>query len=107
MKMVFLTDPESAAGYRLAGLETVVAQDPDEAREALVGLVQSDDYALVAVNTALVPDPYLAVKKEMRGRDLPILLALPSYREITGDGEDAEGYMRRLIRDTLGYEIKL
>ncbi len=107
VKMAVLTDPESATGYRLGGLEVIIVQDPDEAREALLRLVQSDDYALVAVNMTLVPDPYLAVKKEMRGRDLPVLLALPSYREISGAGEDAEGYMRQLIRETLGYEIKL
>ena len=108
MKIAVLTDPEAAAGYRLAGLEVAVAHDPAEAREVLARLVRSDDYALVAVNLTLVPDPYQAVKRELRGRALPVLLPLPSSGAgLAGAGEEAEAYLRRLIRKTMGYEIKL
>jgi V/A-type H+-transporting ATPase subunit F len=108
MKIAVLTDSESAVGYRLAGLETAVAVDGAEAREALARLVREDAYALIAVNEALLPDPYQAVKREMRGRDLPILFPAPSFSSaVAEEAEDAEAYMRRLIIETLGYEIKL
>jgi V/A-type H+-transporting ATPase subunit F len=107
VKIAVLTDPESAAGYRLAGLQVVVAPDPVAAREELVRLIQSDEYALVAVDSTLVPDPYQAVKKEMRGRDLPVLVAVPPSGAAAGKGSDAPGYIRRLLKETLGYEIKL
>jgi V/A-type H+/Na+-transporting ATPase subunit F len=107
VKIAVLTDPESAAGYRLAGLQVVVAPDPAAAREELGRLIQSDEYALIAVDSALVPDPYQAVKKEIRGRDLPVLLAVPPSGAAAGAGEDAEGYIRRLLKETMGYEIKL
>lgn len=106
MKVAVLTDPEAAAGYRLAGLQVEVARDPAAAREVLAHLVQSEDYALVAVDLALLPDPYQAVKREMRGRALPILLPVPSARGAFA-GEDAAGYMRRLIKETMGYEINI
>ncbi len=108
MKIAVVTDPESAAGYRLGGLEVAPARDAAEAREALVNLIQSEDYGLIIVNMTLLPDPYQAVKREMRHRDLPVLLAAPSHRAaITGGGEDAKEYMRQMIKDTMGYEIKL
>ena len=108
MKIAVLTDPESAAGYRLGGLEVALAHDQVEAREVLVRLIQADEYALVIVSTTLLPDPYQAVKKEMRNRSLPLLLAAPSHRiALTIASEDAKAYMRELIRDTMGYEIKL
>jgi V/A-type H+-transporting ATPase subunit F len=108
VKIVVLTDPESAAGYRLGGLEVALARDPAEAREVLVHLIQTEDYALIIVNMTLLPDPYQAAKRELRGRDLPILLAAPAHRAaVTVAGEDAEAYMRQLIRETMGYEIKL
>lgn len=108
MKIAVVTDPESAAGYRLGGLEVDVARDPAEAREILMSLIQSEDYGLIIVNMTLLPDPYQAVKKEMRNRDLPVLLSVPSHRAaVTGGGEDAKEYMRQLIKDTMGYEIKL
>jgi len=108
VKIAVLTDSESAAGYRLGGLEVALAHDPAEAREVLTRLVQTGDYALVIVDMTLLPDPYQAVKRELRGRDLPILLAAPAHRAaVTVTGKDAEVYLRQLIKETMGYEIKL
>ena len=108
MKIGVMTDSESAAGYRLAGFEVIVAAGADAAGTMLARLVQEDAYALIVVNTALIPDPYRIVKREMRGRDLPILLAVPSIASaLAEEGEDAEVYMRRLIVETMGYEIKI
>ena len=108
MKVGVLTDPESAAGYRLAGLHVTPAADVTEAQKELARMIQEDTYVLVVVSAALLPDPYQAVKREMRGQDLPILLSAPSPLAAgAGEGEDAEAYMRRLIIATMGYEIKI
>jgi V/A-type H+-transporting ATPase subunit F len=105
VKIAVLTDPESATGYRLAGLYTAVATDATEARKVLVRMIQQGDYILIGVSETLLPDLYQVVKREMRGRDLPILLSIPSPLII--EGEEAEAYMRRLILSTMGHEIKL
>jgi V/A-type H+/Na+-transporting ATPase subunit F len=108
MKIGVLTDPESAAGYRLAGLDVAVATNATEAEEALTRMIREGSYALVAVSLALLPDPSQAVKREMRGRNLPVLLSAPSPLAAGGgEGEAAEAYVRRLIAATMGYEIKL
>jgi V/A-type H+-transporting ATPase subunit F len=108
MKIGVLTDPETAAGYRLAGLPVTVAGNATEAREALARMIQEDTYALIAVSAALLPDPYQGVRREMRSRTLPVLLSTPSPLAAgAGEGEDAEAYVRRLIVATMGYEIKI
>lgn len=108
MKIAVLTDQESAAGYRFAGLEVAVAESGSDARELLSRLIQKNDYALIAVNAELLPDPYGAVKKEMRGRSFPVLLSVPGFRAaVAGDDENAEAYVRRLIIQTIGYEMKI
>ncbi len=108
MKIGVLTDAESAAGYRLAGLHVGVAADAAEARGMLVRMIQEDDYALIVISVALLPDPYQAVKREMRGRDLPVLLpALSPADALAGKGEDVEVFVRHLIASTMGHEIKL
>ena len=108
MKIAVLTESESAAGYRLAGLEVIVAADGPAAEKILIGLVREKDYALIAINEALLPDPYRIVKREMRGRDMPVLLPIPSIASALSDQvEDTEAYIRRLIVDTIGYEIKI
>jgi V/A-type H+-transporting ATPase subunit F len=108
MKIAILTDPESAAGYRLAGLEVAVAVEGKEAEEVLARLIREDAYALIAVSEALLPDPHQAAGRHMRGRHLPVLLTTPSlFSALAEKGEDAQNYMRRLIIDTIGYEIKV
>ncbi len=105
MKIAVLTDPESATGYRLAGLHVEMAQDAEEARRILIQMIEEEAYALVVVSEALLPDPYQALKREMRGRDLPVLL--PALSPFAVEGEDAEEHMRQLILSTMGHEIKL
>jgi len=108
VKIAVLTDSESAAGFRLAGLEVVVAADGPAAEKMLADLVQADVYALIAVSAALIPDPYRIVKRELRGRDLPVILPIPSIASALAEqGEDAKAYMRRLIVETIGYEIRI
>ena len=108
MRIGVLTDSESAAGYRLAGLDVTVAADATEAQKILARMIQEDTYALIAVSMALLPDPYQAVRRDMRSRTVPILLSTPSpFAPAAGEGEDAEAYMRRLIVATMGYEIKI
>lgn len=108
MKIAVLTDAESAAGYRLAGLHVTVAADEAEARKVLAQMIQEGDYVLIGVSEALLPDPYQAVRREMHGRDLPVLLTTTSPLSAVKGGEgDAEAFMRRLILSTIGHDIKL
>jgi V/A-type H+-transporting ATPase subunit F len=108
VKIGVLTDAESAAGYRLAGLEVIVAADGAAAERMLARLVREDAYALIAVNAELIPDPYGVVRREMRKRDLPVLLSTPSITSAVAEGgEDAREYIRRLILETIGYEIRI
>jgi vacuolar-type H+-ATPase subunit F/Vma7 len=108
MKIAALTDSESAAGYRLAGLHVAIAADATEARKVLSRMIQEDVYILIAVSEQLLPDPYGAVRREMRGRDLPVLLTtLSPFSAVTEKKEDAEAYMRQLILSTIGHEVKI
>ncbi len=108
MKIAVLTDSESASGFRLAGLDVYVANGREEAEALLKQLVADDSLALLAVDEGLIPDPAAHVAREMRGRDLPVVLPFPSLAFAFGEeGEDVKGYMRRLVKSTIGYEVKL
>lgn len=108
MKIAVLTDPETATGFRLGGLEVLPAQNEAEATERLVEMVEEGEYALIAVDEGLLPEPYAVVERAMRGRDLPVLLPITSLAQAFASGEeDATEYMRRLVKSTIGYDIKL
>ncbi|RIH83780.1 V-type ATP synthase subunit F [Meiothermus luteus] len=106
MKIGVLTDAETASGFRMAGLEALVAS-PEEAAGKLAQMVQSNRYALIAVDERLLKDPNKAVERVMRGRNAPVLLSLPNLLDTFGGGGDAKAYMRRLVRETIGFDIKL
>ncbi len=43
----------------------------------------------------------------MRGRSAPVLLSLPNLLDTFSGGGDAKAYMRQLVRETIGFDIKL
>lgn len=106
MKIAVLTDAETASGYRIVGLEAVTAT-PHEATRKLVEMIQSNQYALVAVDQRLLADPNKATERVMRGRSVPVLLSLPNLLDTFSGGGDAKAYMRQLVRETIGFDIKL
>jgi V/A-type H+/Na+-transporting ATPase subunit F len=105
-KMVVVTDSETAAGFRLAGVEVREAT-ADGAKAALEDLIGSDEYGLVVVDEGLIPDPIAASERAMRGRELPVVLPLPSLGGAFDEGDDAVAYMKSLVRDAIGFDIKL
>ncbi len=105
-KMLVLTDAETATGFRLAGVE-VLETNKDGAHAALEKAITGGDYGLVAVDEALLADPAKSMERVMRGRDLPVLLSMPSLGFAFGESQDATAYMKELVRSTIGFDIKL
>lgn len=106
-RVAVLSDAETATGYRLAGAEVLEATQ-GTAVAALERAITTGNYGLIAVDTGLIPDPVTATARVMRGRDLPILLPIPSLRDaFSTDTVDAKAYMGKLVRDTIGFDIKL
>ncbi len=102
-RVAVITDPETATGFRLAGAEVFEADSPSQAVEILRQLVRGD-YGLVAVNEALLEGAEEAVARLMRGVDLPILVPFPAPRAKLESGEE---YIARLVKEHIGFYVKL
>ncbi|SEI90104.1 V/A-type H+-transporting ATPase subunit F [Deinococcus reticulitermitis] len=106
-RVAVLSDTETATGYRLAGA-TVIEASAENALQRLEQAIVDGGYGLIAVDTGLIADPAAATARIMRGRDLPILLPIPSLRDaFASDTVDAKAYMGKLVRETIGFDIKL
>lgn len=105
-RVIVLTDAETAAGYRLAGVEVRVT-DADGARDALHAIIEEDTFGLVVVDEGLVPDPVSATERAMRGRELPVLLPVPSLGASFDEDDDVHAYMKELVRNAIGFDVKL
>jgi V/A-type H+-transporting ATPase subunit F len=100
-KFVVVTDPDTAPGFRLAGVEVMEASTQEEARRVLNTLVFKDDTGIVAVNeefmAALDEKLMATIEKTYR----PIMIPIPSKaRRI-----DRTSYIERMLQRAIGYNI--
>jgi V/A-type H+-transporting ATPase subunit F len=100
-KFVVVTDPESAPGFRLAGVEVLEASDLNEAKKIITSLTFKDDTGIVAVNQdflSMLDEKFMEkIDKSYR----PIIIPIPSRVR----GIDQTSYMERLLRRAIGYNI--
>ena len=102
-KVAVVTDSETATGFRLAGVEVREAGTPEEALDAIREYVAAG-YGLIAVNEDLLKGTEDARTRILRGHDLPLLVPLPPARAHL---ESGEAYIARLVKEHIGFSVKL
>jgi V/A-type H+/Na+-transporting ATPase subunit F len=102
-KMAVITDPETATGFRLAGVEVRETDTPERALD-LIRELTAAGYGLIAVNEDLLRGTEDARTRLLRGRDLPLVVPLPPAR---ANLESGEAYISRLVKEHIGFAVKL
>lgn len=100
-RFVVVTDPETAPGFRLAGVEVLEVASTAEAVSVIPALLFKDDTGIVAVNEDFMAslDANLIEKIEKTHR--PIIIPIPSRtRQI-----NRVDYIERMLRRAIGYNI--
>ncbi|KQC04330.1 MAG: ATPase [Methanoculleus sp. SDB] len=100
-RFMIVTDPDSAPGFRMAGVDVIVASGVEEAGLLLPTLLLKDDTGIVAVNEDFMEsiDEKLLDKIEKTYR--PIIIPIPAGTK----GMDRSNYVERLIRKAIGHNI--
>ncbi len=105
-RLLVVTDPDTALGFRLAGIEVAEVTRADKAVERLLALLRAKETGIVVYNEAYrsaIPEPYQAAMEECLA---PIFFAIPVAR--TGRiSERREEYLARLLRRAIGYQLKI
>ena len=102
-KVAVITDSETATGFRLAGVEVREAATPEEALDAIREYA-AGGYGLLVVNEDLLKGTEDARTRILRGHDLPLLVPLPPARAHL---ESGEAYIARLVKEHIGFSVKL
>ncbi len=102
-KVVVITDGETATGFRLAGVEVREASTPVEALD-LIRQYTAAGYGLLAVSEDLLQGTEEARARILRGRDLPVIVPVPPARAKL---ESGEAYIARLVKEHIGFAVKL
>lgn len=104
--VLVLARPAIAAGFALAGLETVEVADAAAGARKLEGLLERPNLGIVlveeAVHAALTP----AAQRQLAGRGLPLVVPFPGPawgKPATA----AEAFIVELLRRAIGYRVRL
>lgn len=102
-RLLVLTTPELAAGYRLAGVATLEIESAAEAAEQLESLLKSED-GVIAVHAphfhALAP----SLRRRLDALRAPLVVALPAGTAADEAVERRERLLQ-MLRHAVGYEI--
>ena len=76
-KLIVLTDPDNADGFRLAGVDVVEATDPETARKRLAELVDDDDSGIIGINESYMAAIDERLRNKIDSIYRPIVIPLP------------------------------
>jgi len=105
-KLIVLTDPDNADGFRLAGVDVEVVDSDDKVRERLNRLLDDESSGIIAVNEHMMAAIDERTQKKIDSIYRPLVISLP-LREKLAIGDDHRAYLARLIRRAIGFDITL
>lgn len=105
-RLLVITDPDTALGFQLAGVEVREVSTKEEAAERLLALLQTKDAGLVIYNeeyrAALPETGQVALEESLN----PVFFAIP-VAQAQHAGEPREQYLGRLLRRAIGHQLKI
>jgi V/A-type H+-transporting ATPase subunit F len=100
-KFLVVTDPDTAPGFRLAGVEVIEASSQEEARKVINSLVFKDDTGIVAVNEEFIAALDQKLVETIEKTYRPIIIPIPSRVKRI----DRTSYIERMLQRAIGYNI--
>lgn len=100
-KIVVVTDPDSAPGFRLAGADVLEASSLDEAKKIIAPLIYKDDTGIVAISEDLMPALDEKMQEKIGKTYRPIIIPIPSRIK----GIERTTYIERMLQRAIGYNI--
>ncbi|HEY7636941.1 MAG TPA: V-type ATP synthase subunit F [Gemmatimonadales bacterium] len=100
-----LCQPELAAGFELAGLKVDEASSPEQAAGRLRGLLSGEEIGVLLIDERLHRRLPEELSRELARRPLPLIVPFvgPSWTE----GRDPDAYVLELLRQAIGYRVRL
>ncbi len=100
-KVIVITDPESATGFRLAGSDVKEAEDSLEASLILSSLLHDEEAGIIAVREDYLANLDKSLYEQVEKSYHPVIIPIPAPRK----GDEVSGYVERLLRRAIGYNV--
>lgn len=103
--MWVVSRPESARGFRLAGLPVRDAVDPEAAEAAVRRLAGDPDTAVIFVQRELFDGLGEGLRRSLESRSVPVVVPFPD--PAWEEPEAPEEWVVELLRRAVGYRVQL
>lgn len=100
-KVVVITDPESATGFRLAGSDVLEAEDYHEASQLISTLIHEEETGIIAIREDYLANLDNSLFEQIERCYHPVIIPIPAPRK----GDEVSGYIERLLRRAIGYNV--
>ena len=101
-----LSRPGIGAGFALAGLRPVEAGSVEQVRERLQELMAAPDVGVVLMEQGFYDHLPEELRRQLGRRALPMVVPFPEPAW-AGGVEQAETYIVELLRQVIGYRVRL
>ncbi|MGB4235827.1 MAG: V-type ATP synthase subunit F [Methanoregulaceae archaeon] len=102
-KFIVVTDPDTASGFRLAGVDVMEIHNSEEISAILPSLLLKDDTGIIAINEDFMMSLDEKMMEKIEKSFRPIIIPIPSRAKRL----DRTSYIEGLLRRAIGYNIVL
>jgi V/A-type H+-transporting ATPase subunit F len=100
-KFVVVTDPDTATGFRLAGVEVLEISSSGDIPALLPSLLLRDDTGIIAINEEYMMSLDEKMMEKIEKSYRPIIIPIPSRAKRL----DRTSYIERMLQRAIGYNI--
>lgn len=101
-----LCRPAVAAGFRLAGLTPLEAEDAEEGGRRLAALLEARDVGVVLVEESFYAALPEGARRRLARQAMPMVVPFPGPAWMP-PREGAEAFIAELLRQAIGYRVRL
>jgi V/A-type H+/Na+-transporting ATPase subunit F len=101
-----IADPDSAVGFRLAGVEAAAVTGPQEAERLLRQWIEEGACSLIIVAQRFLEAFSETTRRRIERLSLPIVIPLPLSLAWQRE-EQSQEYVLALIRRAIGFQMRL
>ena len=106
-RVIVITTPDIALGFRLVGVDVEEANTAAEAEAALLKIISGSNYGLVGINEELRNGLTTRTKRLLDETDVPVVISFPGMDVNRWMRQERTDYVASLVRGAIGYHVKL
>jgi len=109
-KIIVVTHPELVPGFKLTGVDVEEADSVSAAEEIIESVIRmGGEYGIIFMDENLAMNISKRLEAKLEDRGIPLLIPFPAQEIYSWlkRKEEKEDYASYLIRNAIGYKIKL